>query len=108
MTRQEINNIIKEKAEAYGFEVDTDRRVYGVRQRNEDFIGIQIFEMSNLDKSDWENKIGWMDIEIKASICQMGGESTPEELMAAAEQIKRGAKLAKELQEMNLSYSEKF
>ena len=106
MTRQEINNIIKEKAEAYGFEADTNSRVYGIRQRN--YISIQFFETSDLEKTDWENKIGWMNIEVKASICRMGGETTPEELLTAAEEIKRGAELVRELQELHLSYSEKF
>ncbi len=46
MTRQEINNIIKEKAETYGFEADTNSRVYGIRQRN--YISIQFFENSDL------------------------------------------------------------
>lgn len=106
MTRQEINNIIKEKAEAYGFEADTNRRIYGIQQRN--YISIQFFETSDLERTDWEEKIGWMNIEVKASICRMGGETTPDELLAAAEEIKRGAELARELQKRNLSYSEKF
>ena len=49
-----------------------------------------------------------MNIEVKASIFRMGGETTPDELLAAAEEIKRGAELARELQKMNLSYSEKL
>jgi hypothetical protein len=37
----------------------------------------------------------------------MGGEPTPEDLLLASDIIRRGAELVKELEGMNLSYTER-
>ena len=48
------------------------------------------------------------EIEGKASIRGMGGDPTPDDLLKAADAIKRGAELAKKLQDMKLRYTEHY
>ena len=47
-----------------------------------------------------------MNLTFRASLASMGGNSTPEDLLEAADIIRRGAELVKELESMNLSYTE--
>ena len=63
---------------------------------------------SNIEKTDWENRIGCIEIEASASVSRMGGSPTPEELLKAADEIARGAKFTAELQNMKLSYERTF
>ena len=53
------------------------------------------------------NTIGCIDSEACASVSRMGGSPTPEELLAAADEIARGARLMAELQAMSLTFTVK-
>ena len=104
MTKQEVNEIISSKATEYGFEMEENSMGWNNKHTGKDYINIQILQNSNLDKTDWENRIGCIDIEASASVSRMGGSPTPEELLKAADEIARGAKFTAELQSMGLSY----
>ena len=106
MTKQEVKDIITTKAAAHGFKTEESSfsELPQIARTMESYIGFQIFVTPNHDKTDYEKKIYCMDVEVKASVCHMNPNSTPEELLEASEEIKRGALLAKELQEMHLSY----
>ena len=108
MTKQEVNEIISSKAAEYGFEIEENSLGWNNKRRGEDYISIQIFQNSNLDKTDWEKRIGCIDIEASASVSRMGGSPTTEELLKAADEIARGAKFTAELQSMGLSYERTF
>ena len=108
MTKQEVNEIISSKAAEYGFEIEENSLGWNNKRMGEDYINIQIFQNSNLEKTDWEKRIGYIDIEASASVSRMGGSPTPEELLKAADEIARGAKFTAELQSMKLSYERTF
>lgn len=108
MTKKEIAEIISSKATEYGFEIEENSMGWNNKRTGQDYINIQIFQNSNLDKTDWEKRIGCIDIEVSASVSRMGGSPTTEELLKAADEIARGAKLTAELQSMGLSYERTF
>ena len=108
MTKQEVNEIITDKAAEYGFEIEENSLGWNNRRTGQDYISIQIFQNNNLDKTDWENRQACIDIEACASVSRMGGNPTTEELLKAADEIARGAKFTAELQSMGLSYERTF
>ena len=108
MTKKEIAEIIKSKAAEYGFEIEENSMGWNNKHTGQDYINIQILQNSNFEKTDWEKRIGCIDIEASASVRRMGGSPTPEELLKAADEIARGAKLTAELQSMGLSYERTF
>ena len=108
MTKKEINEIIESKAAEYGFEMEENSLGWNNKHTGQDYINIQIFQNSNLEKTDWEKRIGCIEIEANASVSRMGGSPTPEELLKAADEIARGAKFTAELQSMGLSYERTF
>ena len=109
MTRQELNHIIETKAAAYGFGIKREgERITEVTGTQESYISIRIFERPDFEKSDLENRIGVSDIEIRTSICRMGGEPTMDELIEAADESERGAKLTNDLRSQHLAIEEKF
>ena len=103
MTKQEVNEIITSKAAEYGFELEENSMGWSNKRTGQDYINIQIFQNSNLEKTDWEKRIGCIDIEASASVSRMGGSPTPEELLKAADEIARGAKFTADIQNMKLS-----
>ena len=108
MTKQEITEIINSKAAEYGFEMEENSMGWNNKRTGQDYINIQIFQNSNFEKTDWEKRIGCIDIEASASVSRMGGSPTPEELLKAADEITRGAKLTAEIQSMGLFYERAF
>ena len=108
MTKQEVNEIISSKAAEYGFEIEENSLGWNNKRTGQDYISIQIFQNNNIEKTDWEKRIGCIDIEACASVSWMGGNPTPEELLKAADEIARGAKFTAELQSMGLSYERTF
>ena len=108
MTKQEVNEIISSKAAEYGFEIEETSMGWSNKHTGQDYITIQIFQNSNLDKTNWKKRIGCIEIEASASVSRMGESPTPEELLKAADEIARGAKFTVELQNMKLSYERTF
>ena len=108
MTKQEVNEIITSKAAEYGFEIEENSMGWNNKRTGQDYINIQIFQNSKLEKTDWEKRIDCIEIEASASVSRMGGRPTPEELLKAADEIARGAKFTAELQSMGLSYERTF
>ena len=108
MTKQEIAGIINSKAAEYGFELEENSMGWSNKRTGQDYINIQIFQNSNIDKTDWEKRIGCIEIEASSSVSRMGGSPTPEELLQAADEIARGAKFTADIQNMKLSYERTF
>lgn len=108
MIKQEIAGIINSKAAEYGFELEENSMGWSNKRTGQDYINIQIFQNSNIDKTDWEKRIGCIEIEASASVSRMGGSPTPEDLLKAADEIARGAKFTAEVQSMGLSYERPF
>jgi len=108
MNKQEISKIIESKAAEYGFEMEENSMGWNNKRTGQDYINIQIFQNSNPQKTDWENRKACIEIEACASVSRMGGNPTSEELLKAADEIARGAKFTAELQSMRLSYERTF
>ncbi len=108
MNKQEISKIINSKAAEYGFEMEENSMGWSNKRTGQDYINIQIFQNSNPEKTDWENRIGCINIEACASVSRMGGTPTTEELLKASDEIARGAKFTAEIQQMGLSYERTF
>ena len=108
MTKQEITEIIENKAAEYGFEMEENSMGWNNKRTGQDYINIQIFQNSKLDKTDWEKRKGCIEIEASASVSRMGGSPTTEELLKAADEIARGAKFTADIQNMKLSYERTF
>ena len=108
MTKKEITEIIENKAAEYGFEVQRYPMGWATCQTSKSYIRIDINEMENEGKSDWDAHKIWLDLKAEGSICKMGGRNTPEELLKAAEEIAKGAKFAAEINGMELSYERTF
>ena len=108
MTKKEINEIIESKAAEYGFEIQRYPMGWATCQTSKSYVRIDINEMENEDKSDWDAHKICLDLKAEGSICKMGGRNTPEELLKAAEEIAQGAKFAAEINSMGLSYERTF
>ena len=108
MTKKEIAEIIESKAAEYGFEIERYPVGWATRQTGESYVRIDINEVENEVKSDWDAHKIWLDLKAEGSICKMGGRNTPEELLKAAEEIAKGAKFAAEINSMGLSYERTF
>ena len=46
----------------------------------------------------------WMNVLVAASVSSMGGNPTPDDLLAVSDEIARGARMVAELQSVNLSF----
>lgn len=110
MKKREAENKIREIIRKHGFEVETDMRnaLPGVKRTDAAVISFIIQEHPDFGSFRPEEKTVNANVEISASICRMGGSPTAEELLEAADQIRRGAELVADLQSMNLSYTIEF
>ena len=108
MTKKETPEIIESKAAAYGFEIQRYSMGWATCQTSKSYIRIDIKEMENEGKSDWDAHKIWLDLKAEGSICKMGRRNTPEELLKTAEEIAKGAKFAAEINSMGRSYERTF
>ena len=70
------------------------------------YLNFTIWERFAED-TDWSKREVTMNLHFRASLASMGGEPSPEDLLIASDIIRRGAELVKELEVMNLSYTER-
>lgn len=106
MEKNEMKALIEKAAAEYGFETEqtTWSEMPQIKRTNESYVSIDIRDF--WVGFDAETKTAKRAIEVNCSVCRMGGAATPQELMAAAEEIRRGAELTEKLQSMNLEYTE--
>lgn len=108
MTKKEIPEIIESKAAAYGFEIQRYPMGGATCQISKSYIRIDIKEMENEGKSDWDAHKIWIDLKAEGSICKMGGHNTPEDLLKAADEIAQGARFTAAINRMGLFYERTF
>ena len=108
MNKQEIAKVIESKAAEYGLKLQENTMGWANESDRDTCIRIEIRKETDYEKTDWEARKVFRDIKANASICQMGGNSTPEELLKAADEIARGAKFTAEINGMELSCIETF
>ena len=110
MTKQEVIDIIKAAAERYGFTTGKYSMTWVIEiMEPEGTHYLNFFVRERREKEiDWSNGEIKMKLLFSANLASMGGETTPEELLNAADIIRKGAELVRELQNMNLSYTDKI
>ena len=109
MTKEQVISIIREAAERHGFTTCkyTMTRLIEIKEPGEThYLNFTIWERFAED-TDWSNREVTMNLHFRASLASMGGEPTPDDLLVASDIIRRGAELVKELEAMNLSYTER-
>ena len=107
MTKQDVHEIFKAKAVEHGFTAEeTNWGINGLAIRDEDHT--VNFSISEDCKGDWENRKMKVSLRIRASIATMGGNPSADDLLKAADTIKRAAELVKSLEAESLSYTEEF
>ena len=109
MTKNDIISILKETAAKHGF--TTEKSSWScwpiITESETHYLNFAITDKYAED-TDWSKREVEIQIHIRASLASMGGNPTPEELIQAAEIIRKGALLVQELEAMNLSYTETF
>ena len=101
MKKEIVAEIISDKAALYGFEVEVGGMLPRIKSDN---LNISLVAETDYDKSDMKAGKVWMKVFAAASVSKMGGNPTPDELLAVANEIARGAHLVEEIQNMNLSF----
>ena len=98
-TKIEAYEIAKKTIEAAGFKTS------GFGAHDAEFTGIEAnhINLSLQTKLDWEGKV--YRLSLRASISHMGGDPTPEELKADAEEISRAASLMEKFNALHLAYA---
>ena len=107
MSKAQINNILRETAKAHGFETSDEAGLQGFSEIQSEELnftyGVQI-----TDNTDWKKRFVEQRLTVTASVRKMGGEPTAMELFHTADEIKRGALLIRDLEEMDLTWTETF
>ena len=107
MTKAQVNEKIKAAAKAHGFETTEQPGFQGMTEiisRELNFT----YTILNTENTDWAAHRIEQSLTVTASVRRMGGQPTVEELLKTADEIRRGAELAAEIQEMNLTWTETF
>ena len=101
MKKEIVAEIISDKASLYGFEIEVGGMLPRIKSDN---LNISLVAETDYDKSDMKAGKVWMRVLAAASVSKMGGNPTPDELLAVANEIARGAHLVEDIQNMNLSF----
>ena len=109
MTKNDIKAIITATAARRGFTAEESNwyRWPNITEPDSHYLNFTITEEYPED-TDWSKRSVEVRIRIRASLASMGGNPTLEDLIRASEIIRNGAGLVKELEAMNLSYTETY
>ena len=105
MTKQEVVNTIRAAAERHGFTTRDDAWISLAHIDGGRYLNFCILDHA-AKGTDWTAPEITITVEVSASIATMGGNPSADELLEAADTIRRGAELVKELDGMKLSYIE--
>lgn len=107
MTKAQVNETIKAAAQAHGFETTKEPGFQGITEIISEELNFT-FTVQHTENIDWAAHRVEQSLTVTASVRKMGGQPTVEELLKTADEIRRGAELAAELQGMNLTWTETF
>ena len=111
MTKEQVIEAIKNEIHASGFQPEMNERIFPLpilKHDDDSYVAMNIRERWDEANSDFENRIVAYKVEVQVSVKRMGGEPTPEELLKASDEIRRGAELMRKLQNLNLAYTIKL
>lgn len=108
MTRNENVQAIMAKAAEMGFKSSTDPKggCWVDVDSEIRYVTITVFETLDFNRCDIEKQIKAGHFEISAAVSRMGGSPDVDELMMAADQIRRAAEFVKACAAMDLTYRE--
>ena len=108
MTRKEIVQTIMAKAAEMGLKSSTDPKggCWVDVDSEIRYVNITVFETLDFNRCDIEKQIKAGHFEISAAVSRMGGSPDVDELMIAADQIRRAAEFVKACAAMDLTYRE--
>ena len=109
-TKEQVIEIIKNEIYMNGFQPEMNERFSPLpilKHDGESYVAVKILATFDFKNSDFENRIEAYKVEVQTSVQRMGGEPTPEELLKASDEIRRGAELMRNLQNMDLTYTVK-
>lgn len=106
MTIMEVVEIIEETAEKQGFIVERNSEIGfpKIILADDAFAKINVWASIDYTSIDLEKGVAIYEPEILIETCRRFATYEPEEMLAAAEQMRRIAELAGELKRMNLFY----
>lgn len=106
MTMMEVAEIIGETAEKHGFMVERNREMGfpKIILADNAFARINVWASIDYTSIDLEKGIAIYEPEILMETCRRLATYEPEEMLTAAEQMRRVAELAGELKRMDLLY----
>lgn len=107
MTKAQVNETIRAAAKAHGFETTAEPGFQGITEIISGELNF-IFTVRNTENTDWAAHRIEQSLTVSASVRRMGGNPTVEELLKTADEIRRGAELAAEIQGMSLTWTETF
>ena len=109
MTKNEIIRTIKEAAARHGFTTEESNwyRWTNIKEPDTHYLNFTITD-EYAEDTDWSKREVTMNLHFQASLASMGGNPSPEELIRASDIIRAGALLVRELEAMNLSFTETF
>lgn len=108
MTRNEIVQAIIAKAAEMGLKSSADPKGgcwVGVDSEIR-YVTISVFETLDIKRCDFERQIKAGHFGVSAAVSRMGGNPDVDELMMAADQIRRAAEFVKACAAMDLTYRE--
>ena len=107
MTKAQVNEAIRAAAKAHGFETTAEPGFQGITEIISQELNFT-FTVRNTRNTDWAAHRVEQSLTVSASVRRMGGNPTVEELLGTADEIRRGAELAAEIQAMALTWTETF
>ena len=107
MTKAQVNEAIRAAAQAHGFETTEQPGFQGITEIISEELNFT-FTAQTTENTDWAAHRIEQSLTVTASVRKMGGQPAVEELLKTADEIKRGAELTAELQNMNLTWRETF
>ena len=107
MTKAQINERIRVVAKAHGFQTTTEPGCQGFVEIISEELNFT-FKTRLTENTDWTAHRIEQSLTASASVRKMGGQPSVEELLKTADEIRRGAELVEEIQEMNLTWTKTY
>ncbi|GEM_PF-5844032 len=107
MTKAQVNEAIRSAAQAHGFETSKQPGFQGLTEIISEELNFT-FTVQTTENTDWAAHRIEQSLTVTASVRKMGGQPTVEGLLKTADEIRRGAELTAELQNMNIIWTETF
>ena len=107
MTKAQINQILRDIAKAHGFTTIDETGFQGFTEIQSEELNFT-YEVQATDNTDWKAGILEQELTVRASVRKMGGNPTALDLFITGDEILRAAQLIRELEDMDLIWTETF